>query len=125
MCARCAHSPYLRNNWTDRTEIWCMARGPPAMRLIQDGECPRARKTVHTFEHLFALARLSPKRLLVFVFSVSSYQNFVIKLNANFAPQTLGTVNPFHFEAVFFFLLTDSLGSSFLFAFNKHLRATL
>ena len=38
---------HFRNGWTDYTEIWCVARGPVAMRTTRDGKlCTNASVTV-------------------------------------------------------------------------------
>ena len=43
----CIPSPYLGNGWTDCTEIWCVVRGPMAMRFTQDGRfCTSASVTI-------------------------------------------------------------------------------
>ena len=58
---------YLRNGWTDCTEIWCVGRGPVTMRFTQNGRfCTNASVT---FSHLSTSIRsrsfIAPKGMLL------------------------------------------------------------
>ena len=41
--------PYLRNGWTDCTDIWCVARGPIAMRFTVTSGTQRMCARAHPF----------------------------------------------------------------------------
>ena len=85
----CARAPvphpflYL---WTYCAETWCVFRGPLAMRFTQNGDTS-ARETVHTFQHLFAPARSSPKRRITGRYI---YQFFFLPVFSKASPRPAG-----------------------------------